>query len=123
MVSESYLPSLSSYLNTITPYLPPSIKKQLPMSKSTTSGTPEEKDIITWASFDYIPLGNRRHQILILSYVNGFQVWDIQDPLNVHEILSKREGPIKCVKVLPHPLKTETENHPFYNKRPLLAVA
>lgn len=93
------------------------------MTKSSSSGTPEEKDIINWASFDYLTIGGQQHQILILSYMNGFQIWDIQDPLNVHELLSKREGPIKCVKVLPTPSKIESENHPFFNKRPLLAIA
>jgi hypothetical protein len=40
-----------------------------------------------------------RHDVLILTYLNGFQIWDLKNPDNVHEILSKREGPIKYMKV------------------------
>lgn len=36
---------------------------------------------------------------MILTYVNGFQVWDITNLQNVRELISKKEGPIKIVKV------------------------
>jgi hypothetical protein len=55
--------------------------------------------------------------------MNGFQVWDVQDTENVQEIVSKREGPIKCLKFLPNPIQKEVADNPFYSKRPLLAIA
>jgi len=112
---------LGTYFNGLSPYLPTSIKKQFP-SRNPSSPL-EEKDLILWASFDILELGSERRQCLVTAYINGFQVWDVQDLENVHELISRREGPIKCLKFMPTPFEKETPENPLYLKRPLLAVA
>ncbi|KAG1453622.1 hypothetical protein G6F56_007522 [Rhizopus delemar] len=47
----------------------------------------EDADIITFASFDKL----RTVSCLLLGYQDGFQLWDITSPDNVHEICSIRD--------------------------------
>lgn len=118
----SYLQNFESYFQGISSYLPSSIKKTFP-SRVTPASSMEEKDSIISASFDRLEITNgQSHQCLILTFVNGFQIWDLQNPENVHELCSRREGPIKTLKFLPPPLIEETENCIFFEKRPLFAV-
>ncbi len=55
----------------------------------------------------------------MLAFVNGFQVWDIEDPDNTFELLSKREGAIKLLKVIAF---TFTNNLTKTNLRKLTVV-
>lgn len=46
------------------------------------------------------PFGHRGQSprvILLLGYANGFQAWLIPDGETPHEILSRREGRVRCV--------------------------
>eukprot|EP01118_Nematostelium_gracile_P016781 TRINITY_DN7034_c0_g1_i1.p1 TRINITY_DN7034_c0_g1~~TRINITY_DN7034_c0_g1_i1.p1 ORF type:complete len:426 (+),score=73.63 TRINITY_DN7034_c0_g1_i1:87-1280(+) len=84
----------------------------------------EERDTITWTAFDsYETDSGESRQCLILAYTNGFQIWDIENTQNIHEIISKRDGAIKSLKFLPKPINEEREQDPLYRKRPILAVA
>lgn len=44
--------------------------------------------------------GQSPRPILLLGYANGFQAWLIPDGETPHEILSRREGPVRCVSKL-----------------------
>eukprot|EP01119_Soliformovum_irregulare_P018503 TRINITY_DN5696_c0_g1_i6.p1 TRINITY_DN5696_c0_g1~~TRINITY_DN5696_c0_g1_i6.p1 ORF type:complete len:661 (-),score=173.81 TRINITY_DN5696_c0_g1_i6:376-2358(-) len=118
---ESYMKNVTQMFSDVTSYLPSSLKKQLPVS--TSSQFKEEKDQIISASFDSIEIGNELHQCLLLTYTNGWQIWDLHDPDNVHEVISRREkeGPIKCIKALPQPYSEKPGDH-FHGRRPVIAV-
>eukprot|EP01116_Phalansterium_solitarium_P011270 TRINITY_DN268_c0_g1_i5.p1 TRINITY_DN268_c0_g1~~TRINITY_DN268_c0_g1_i5.p1 ORF type:complete len:332 (+),score=35.27 TRINITY_DN268_c0_g1_i5:143-1138(+) len=121
LTETSYLDSFSSYLQGLSSYIPHSIKKQI-----VPKGPPavlEEKDLILWSAFDLLDVRGVEHQCLVFAYSNGFQIWDLHDPENVHEVLSRREGPVKCVKVIQIPQGTKREADPFNAVRPLIAVA
>jgi len=74
------------------------MKKQ---SNSSSIASQDERDTILWCNFDYAEVDNNntRNLCLILGYANGIQIWNLEDPQNIHEVISKREGPIKLAKV------------------------
>ncbi|CAA6654176.1 unnamed protein product [Spirodela intermedia] len=82
----------------------------------------EEKDQVLWVGFDKIQISSTcfRHALL-LGYANGFQVLDVEDASNIHELVSKRAGPVTFLQVLPVPARSEgTEG--FRASHPLLLV-
>ncbi|KAG0166346.1 hypothetical protein DFQ30_007310 [Apophysomyces sp. BC1015] len=66
-----------------------------------------------------------RRSCLLLGYLDGFQVWDVTDPDNVHEICSVRDedtfGTVTHLHVLAHPHTNDREDR-YSDQRPLLAV-
>lgn len=40
----------------------------------------------------------------------------------MRELVSRRDGPVACLRVLPHPIAPEPEDSPLAGARPLLAV-
>ena len=78
---------------------------------------------VQWAGFDKFELGRGiiRH-VLLLAYANGFQVWDIEDADDVHEIVSKRDAPVAFLKIQPRPIALDTEDYKFKDVLPLLLV-
>jgi len=81
------------------------------------------REQVQWAGFDKLELGrgNIRH-VLLLAYTNGFQVWDIEDADDVHEIVSKRDAPVAFLKIQPRPITLDTEDSKFKDVLPLLLV-
>jgi hypothetical protein len=63
-------------------------------------------------------------QVLLLTYLNGFQVWDVEEASNVHEIVSLRDGPVAFLCLQPQPIVQETHDGggEFKGVRPLLLV-
>ena len=59
------LQSFGTYLNNFTPYLPQSIKKQLPITRNGTGAPHEEKDTALWCSFDHLEVYGSRFIYLI----------------------------------------------------------
>ncbi|KAG1133355.1 hypothetical protein G6F42_001503 [Rhizopus arrhizus] len=59
-------------------------------------------DTVTFACFE--KLNNKRISCLLLGYQNGFQLWDITNPDNVHEICSIRDkeifGTVSCIHLI-----------------------
>lgn len=60
-----------------------------------------DMDTITFASFDKL---NKSISCLLLGYQDGFQLWDITSPDNVHEVCSIRDketfGTVSCIHLL-----------------------
>ncbi|CEJ05350.1 hypothetical protein RMCBS344292_19293 [Rhizopus microsporus] len=63
----------------------------------------KNSDTITFASFDKL---NENIMCLLLGYQDGFQLWDITNPDNVHEICSIRDketfGTVSFIHLLRH---------------------
>ncbi|XP_074292757.1 autophagy-related protein 18h-like [Silene latifolia] len=81
------------------------------------------KDQVLWACFDKLELGRSSfHRVLLLGYINGFQVLDVDDASTVNELVSKRDGPCTFLQIQPYP--THRENcEGFRASHPLLLVA
>nr|XP_024358119.1 autophagy-related protein 18h-like isoform X1 [Physcomitrium patens]XP_024358120.1 autophagy-related protein 18h-like isoform X1 [Physcomitrium patens]XP_024358121.1 autophagy-related protein 18h-like isoform X1 [Physcomitrium patens] len=84
-----------------------------------------QREQVLWSSFDKLELGSGEiRQVLLLTYANGFQVWDVQDASNVHELVSRRDGPVAFLRLQPKPILQEPmdEGVNFEGARPLLLV-
>ncbi|KAG0346931.1 Breast carcinoma amplified sequence 3 [Podila humilis] len=85
-------------------------------------------DAVRFSAFDWIDSGDRnkstRRFCLLLGYVDGFQIWDITHPDNIHEIVSVREkeNDVSFIKVLPTPRIPAGKVDQFEQDRPLLAI-
>lgn len=77
---------------------------------------------VTWAGFDKLELGavTFKH-VLLLGYQNGFQVIDVDDTSNFSELVSKRDGPVTFLQMLPVPGKSDGQEG-FRSLHPLLLV-
>ncbi|ONK62900.1 uncharacterized protein A4U43_C07F9290 [Asparagus officinalis] len=81
-----------------------------------------ERDQVLWAGFDKLELGPSSFKhVLLLGYINGFQVLDVEDSSNVCEMVSKRDGPVTYLQMQPTPARSETSEG-FRTSHPLLLV-
>ncbi|GAB2262596.1 hypothetical protein Droror1_Dr00003593 [Drosera rotundifolia] len=81
------------------------------------------KEQVTWSGFDKLEPGSSpsRH-VLLLGYINGFQVIDVEDALNFSELVSKRDcGRVSFLQLQPLPLKSSNQEG-FSKSHPLLLV-
>lgn len=78
---------------------------------------------VLWAGFDKLEVeGNIARQVLLLGYRSGFQVWDVEEAHNVHDLVSKHDGPVSFLQMLPKPLPAMASGDKFSDSRPLLVV-
>ncbi|KAK3041414.1 hypothetical protein RJ639_000391, partial [Escallonia herrerae] len=77
---------------------------------------------VTWAGFDKLELATAAFRnVLLLGYQNGFQVIDAEDASNFSELVSKRDGPVTFLQILPVPLSSSGSGG-FRSSHPLLLV-
>lgn len=76
---------------------------------------------VLWVGFDKIQISSTFRHALLLGYANGFQVLDVEDASNIHELVSKRAGPVTFLQVLPVPARAEGIEG-FRASHPLLLV-
>ncbi|KAF9171281.1 Breast carcinoma amplified sequence 3 [Mortierella sp. AD010] len=87
-------------------------------------------DVVLFSAFDWIDSGNNaknktsRRFCILLGYADGFQIWDITHPDNIHEITSirKAENKVSFIKVLPAPRIPPGKVDQFEQYRPLVAI-
>ncbi|CAO3639624.1 unnamed protein product [Cunninghamella blakesleeana] len=95
---------------------------------TTTDNKDEEIDItetITFASFEKFESHLGKIACLLLGYEQGFQLWNVSQPDNVHEIASIRLdniGTVIKLHVLSTPTISTLKQDQFKEKRPLLAI-
>lgn len=78
---------------------------------------------VLWAGFDNVEFeGSIERKVLLLGYRSGFQVWDVEEAQNVHDLVTKHDGPVSFLQMLPKPLPTMAPKDKFCDSRPLLAV-
>lgn len=98
-----------------------------------SSATTENKDIITWARFEYADVNdpavhpegredsvNLPPLLLVLGYGSGVQVWSVRSNGEASEILSWRRGVVRTLRILQTP-KGDIRDA-FAHKRPLVAL-
>ncbi|MCO5605836.1 hypothetical protein L7F22_060020 [Adiantum nelumboides] len=93
------------------------------VASSISSATDDhQREQVQWAGFDTLELGSGRSQrVLLLTYVNGFQVWNVDDANDVWELVSKRDGPVALLRVQPQPILDACDTT-LDAARPLLLV-
>lgn len=80
-------------------------------------------DQVLWAGFDKLE-GERdaTRQVLLLGYRSGFQVWDVEEADNVRDLVSRYDGPVSFMQMLPRPIQSKRSVDKFAEARPLLVV-
>ncbi|KAI7984290.1 Autophagy-related protein 18g [Camellia lanceoleosa] len=92
------------------------------VAASITASSDDRKDQVTWAGFDKLEFGPTAFKhVLLLGYQNGFQVFDVEDASNLSELVSKRDGPVTFLQMLPVPAKCDGDEG-FRSLHPLLLV-
>ncbi|KZV30857.1 autophagy-related protein 18g [Dorcoceras hygrometricum] len=71
---------------------------------SISASADDRKEQVLCASFDKLELCPKSvRRVLLLGYQNGFQVFDVEDSARLCELVSRREGPVTFLQVLPTP--------------------
>ncbi|KAF5478822.1 hypothetical protein F2P56_005352 [Juglans regia] len=80
-------------------------------------------DQVIWAGFDKLEgEGDVIRQVLLLAYRSGFQVWDVEDADNVRDLVSRHDGPVSFMQMLPKPVATKGLQGKFADCHPMLVV-
>ncbi|XP_052207970.1 autophagy-related protein 18f [Diospyros lotus] len=81
------------------------------------------QDQVLWAGFDKLECkGGITRQVLLLGYLSGFQVWDVEEADNVSDLVSRHDGPVSFMQLLPNPIASKRSGDKFSSSRPLLAI-
>ncbi|XP_061341799.1 LOW QUALITY PROTEIN: autophagy-related protein 18f [Gastrolobium bilobum] len=82
-----------------------------------------DHDQVIWAGFDKLEgEGEVVQQVLLLGYRSGFQVWHVDESNNVRDLVSRHDGPVSFMQMIPNPIASNTSEDKFANSRPLLVV-
>ncbi|KAI7737700.1 hypothetical protein M8C21_011872 [Ambrosia artemisiifolia] len=80
-------------------------------------------DQVLWAGFDKLECeGGISRRLLLLGYQYGFQVWDVEDANNVRNIVSRYDGAVSFMQILPKPTVSNHSHVEYPNERPLLVI-
>ncbi|XP_009624726.1 autophagy-related protein 18f-like [Nicotiana tomentosiformis] len=80
-------------------------------------------DQVLWAGFDKLECeGGATRQILLLGCRYGFQVWDVEDSDNVHNLVSRQDGPVSFMQILPKPIASKKHEDKFSGSPPVLIL-
>ncbi|KAI9307453.1 hypothetical protein BJ944DRAFT_176517 [Cunninghamella echinulata] len=97
-------------------------------NNATTTNKDEDNDsteTITFASFEKFDSHLGKVSCLLLGYEQGFQLWNVSQPDNVHELASIRLdniGIVTKLHVLSTPALSPSKQDQYKDKRPLLAI-
>ncbi|KAL6516050.1 hypothetical protein OROGR_019355 [Orobanche gracilis] len=74
------------------------------VSASILSSGDDRKEQVLWAGFDKLELSpSAFRRVLLLGYLRGFQVFDVEDASGLSELVSRRDGPVTFLQMLPSP--------------------
>lgn len=93
---------VAPYVSLISGYIPAAVKDAAGLCPKISEAVRH----ITWLSVERVfwPPQDTVRLLLVLGYTDGFQIWDLQDPANVHEICSKQDKAVVQARLLPIPL-------------------
>ncbi|KAL8028984.1 hypothetical protein ABFX02_14G198600 [Erythranthe guttata] len=92
------------------------------VAASVSSCVDDRKELVLWAAFDKLELsktGFRR--VLLLGYLKGFQVFDVEDASGLSELVSRRDGPVTFLQMLPSPANSDVAEK-YKSSHPMLVV-
>ncbi|XP_073314957.1 autophagy-related protein 18g-like [Primulina huaijiensis] len=74
------------------------------VAASISSSGDDRKEQVLWAGFDKLENSSTafRH-VLLIGYLKGFQVFDVEDACSFSELVSRRYGPVTFLQILPAP--------------------
>ncbi|GFO44328.1 hypothetical protein PoB_007083300 [Plakobranchus ocellatus] len=105
---------------------------QVSQAYSSTSPKTAEKEKITWIRFEDCDVTDLlsnpnlrgieqkgRPLVVVLGYKDGVQIWIVCHGGEALEVLSLRQGPVTCLRLLPTP---DPESDDYKNQRPIAAI-
>ncbi|XP_010313651.2 autophagy-related protein 18f-like isoform X2 [Solanum lycopersicum] len=82
-----------------------------------------DHDQVLWAGFDKLECeGGMSRQILLLGCQYGFQIWDVEDSDNIRNLVSRPDGPVPFMQILPKPIASKKHEDKFSGSRPVLIL-
>ncbi|XP_047174286.1 autophagy-related protein 18f-like [Vigna umbellata] len=82
-----------------------------------------DHDKVIWAGFDELEgEGEVIQQVLLLGYRSGFQVWHVDESNNVRDLVSRLDGPVSFMQMVPNPIASKRSEDNYANSRQLLVV-
>ncbi|KAL2331571.1 hypothetical protein Fmac_019152 [Flemingia macrophylla] len=82
-----------------------------------------DHDQVIWAGFDKLEgEGEVIQQVLLLGYRSGFQVWHVDESNNVRDLVSRHDGPVSFMQMVPNPITSNKSEDKYANSRQLLVV-
>ncbi|PIN13414.1 WD40 repeat protein [Handroanthus impetiginosus] len=80
------------------------------------------REQVLWAGFDKLELSPKSfRRILLLGYLKGFQVFDVEDASGLNELVSRRNGPVTFLQMLPAPANCDDAGK-YKLSHPILVV-
>lgn len=77
---------------------------------------------VLWAGFDKLELSATSFRtVLLLGYLKGFQVFDVEDASGLSELVSRRDGPVTFLQMLPAPANCDGTGK-YKSSHPILVV-
>ncbi|XVF04001.1 hypothetical protein REPUB_Repub05bG0042700 [Reevesia pubescens] len=122
--ARSSLRAISSYLRIVSSGASTVARSAVSVASSIVDREADSGyDQVHWAGFDKLE-GEEDvfRQVLLLGYRSGFQVWDVEEADNVRDLVSKRDGPVSFMQMLPKPVAAKRSGDKFADRRPLLVV-
>ncbi|KAL8530760.1 hypothetical protein ACS0TY_007704 [Phlomoides rotata] len=92
------------------------------VAASISSSGDDRKEQVLWAGFDKLELGPSAPRcVLLLGYLKGFQVFDVEDASGLSELVSRRDGPVTFLQILPAPVNCDGTGK-YKSAHPVLVV-
>ncbi|OIW08299.1 hypothetical protein TanjilG_02975 [Lupinus angustifolius] len=126
--NSSFVPSsfrvLSSYLKVVSSVARSAAASAASVVSSIVDRDDDaDHDQVIWAGFDKLEdEGEVIRQVLLLGYRSGFQVWDVDDSNNACELVSRHDGPVSFMQMVPRPIVSMRHEDKFADRHPLLVV-
>ncbi|XP_071692181.1 autophagy-related protein 18f-like [Rutidosis leptorrhynchoides] len=80
-------------------------------------------DQVLWAGFDKLECeGDVTRQLLLLGFHYGFQVWDVEDANNVRKIVSRYDGAVFFMQIMPKTVVSTHSGVDYVENHPLLVI-
>ena len=99
-IFSSSLLSVSSSLKTVGNHAGRGLLKAVSAGYSHLTSDPTDRENVLYVQFSQLESKNtaglQQQPVLLLGYENGFQVWDLQDCAQIQELVSRRDGAVRC---------------------------
>lgn len=82
----------------------------------------DRREQVLWAGFDKMELSSSAvRRVLLLGYVNGFQGFDVEEASGLSELVSRRDGPVTFLQMIPSPASCDGMGK-YKSSHPVLVV-
>ncbi|XP_050381219.1 autophagy-related protein 18h isoform X2 [Argentina anserina] len=121
--SNRFLPNSLKFISSCIKTASSGVRSASASVAASISADPHDsRDQVLWACFDRVELGPSSFKnVLLLGYVNGFQVLNVEDASDVSELVSKRDDPVTFLQFQPLPRISQGPEG-FRSSHPLLMV-